>query len=66
MSLIFSYIFHTTITYMQPSSDNQIDDKEYFTIAQCGLDDWKYEMRREIQEIVVMCFLNIHQGSLPC
>jgi hypothetical protein len=41
---------------MQASSDIPLNDKDYFTNAQCGMDDWKYEMRREIQEIVVMCF----------
>lgn len=29
-------------------------NKEYFTNAYSGMDDWVYEMRREIQEIVVI------------
>lgn len=28
-------------------------DEDYFTNATTSMDDWKYEMRREIQEIVV-------------
>lgn len=31
-------------------------NKEYFNNAYCGMDDWVYEMRREIQEIVVSAF----------
>lgn len=31
-------------------------DKEYFNNAYCGMDDWRYEMRREMQEIVVSFF----------
>lgn len=32
-------------------------DKDYFNNVYCGMDDWVYEMRREIQEIVVSTFL---------
>ncbi|KAG2234704.1 hypothetical protein INT48_004142 [Thamnidium elegans] len=32
-------------------------NKEYFNNAYCGMDDWVYEMRREIQEIVPGVYL---------
>jgi hypothetical protein len=35
------------------TSDVPTLDKEYFNNAYCSMDDWRYEMRREMQEIVV-------------
>lgn len=31
--------------------------EEFFANAQSTMDDWHYEMRREIQEIVVSCWI---------
>lgn len=30
---------------------------DFFANAQSAMDDWHYEMRREIQEIVVSCWI---------
>lgn len=35
------------------ASDIPTLDKDYFNNAYCSMDDWRYEMRREMQEIVV-------------
>lgn len=35
------------------ASDIPTLDKDYFNNAYCNMDDWRYEMRRELQEIVV-------------
>jgi hypothetical protein len=35
------------------AADTPTLDKDYFNNAYCGMDDWRYEMRREMQEIVV-------------
>lgn len=38
---------------MQSGANGPKLDKEYFNNAYCSMDDWRYEMRREMQEIVV-------------
>jgi hypothetical protein len=41
---------------MEPIQANPLPiNKDYFVNSHAAMDEWHYEMRREIQEIIVSC-----------
>lgn len=50
---------------MQSGANGPKLDKEYFNNAYCSMDDWRYEMRREMQEIVPGVFLGPFSACRP-
>jgi hypothetical protein len=53
----FSFKNHTKTTdKMEPIQANPLPiNKDYFVNSHAAMDEWHYEMRREIQEIIVSC-----------
>lgn len=57
LSFVFLRISDYKIKIKMPTDLSPHYSDDFFANAQSAMDDWHYEMRREIQEIVVSGFI---------